>query len=296
MLLNMKKYFVVSDIHGFYQELIDALKSAQYDKNNNEHILIVLGDIFDRGDNPWEVYQFLKSIPEDKLILIRGNHEQLLLDLVKQRCPCQADFSNGTYKTLVMLSEDPSIAEYNWILQHKEEYKDFKELYKHAHKIYEKAKERLYNNKKLNEILDWIESDRWRYFYEIGKYIFVHSFIPLQIIDKAFGTVRYNPNWRTSSSEDDLKESTWGCPYKLFKAGLFDEEIKKGKILVCGHWHSSDFYNHLIYSNQREKWLDIRSSNPIFKSEQYPNLIGIDACTALTHQINVLIINENEME
>ena len=30
----MNKYFVVSDIHGFYDELIEALNTAGYDKNN----------------------------------------------------------------------------------------------------------------------------------------------------------------------------------------------------------------------------------------------------------------------
>ena len=45
----MKKYFVCSDIHGFYKEWMSSLDEVGFDINNNEHILIVLGDIFDRG-------------------------------------------------------------------------------------------------------------------------------------------------------------------------------------------------------------------------------------------------------
>ena len=45
----MKTYFVCSDIHGFYKEWVKSLKEAGFNKNNPEHILIVLGDIFDRG-------------------------------------------------------------------------------------------------------------------------------------------------------------------------------------------------------------------------------------------------------
>ena len=72
----------------------------------------------------------------------------------------------------------------------------------------------------------------------------------------------------------------------------FKEEEKKGKILVCGHWHTSDFYNKLLYPHEKEKWLDVRNDNPIFKSELFPGLIGIDACTALTKKVNILVISE----
>ena len=57
----MKTYFVCSDIHGFYKEWMKSLKEAGFNKNNPEHILIVLGDIFDRGNEPWKVYKFLTS-------------------------------------------------------------------------------------------------------------------------------------------------------------------------------------------------------------------------------------------
>ena len=47
---KMKTYFVCSDIHGFYKEWMKSLKEAGFNKNNPEHILIVLGDVFDRGN------------------------------------------------------------------------------------------------------------------------------------------------------------------------------------------------------------------------------------------------------
>ena len=33
----MKKYFIVADVHGFYDEMIDALNEAGFDKNNENH-------------------------------------------------------------------------------------------------------------------------------------------------------------------------------------------------------------------------------------------------------------------
>ena len=91
------------------------------------------------------------------------------------------------------------------------------------------------------------------------------------------------------------ENASWGCPYKIYQAGCFKEEEKNGKILVCGHWHTSDFYNKLLYKDETEKQLDIRTDNPIFISDQYPGLIAIDACTALTRVVNILKINEDEL-
>lgn len=48
----MKTYFVCSDIHGYFNEWMSSLKDAGFDISNNDHILIVLGDIFDRGGQP----------------------------------------------------------------------------------------------------------------------------------------------------------------------------------------------------------------------------------------------------
>ena len=50
------KCFVLSDIHSFYDEMISALNEAGYDKDNKDHTIIILGDIFDRGHQSLETY------------------------------------------------------------------------------------------------------------------------------------------------------------------------------------------------------------------------------------------------
>ena len=37
----MKKYYVASDIHGFFSEWMMALKDNGFDENNQEHIIIL---------------------------------------------------------------------------------------------------------------------------------------------------------------------------------------------------------------------------------------------------------------
>lgn len=94
------KYFVCSDIHSFYSPMIKALNEKGYDKKNPNHCLIVLGDLFDRGEETIELIDYIKSIPEDRIILIRGNHENSLLKLLKNKFASLSDKHNCTVKTL----------------------------------------------------------------------------------------------------------------------------------------------------------------------------------------------------
>ncbi len=50
------KYFVFADVHGYYSLLMEELKYKQFDFNNPEHMLISLGDNFDRGPVNFKMY------------------------------------------------------------------------------------------------------------------------------------------------------------------------------------------------------------------------------------------------
>ena len=49
----------VKRIHGYFDEWMTSLNESGFDFNNKDHILVVLGDIFDRGRQPKDVYKFL---------------------------------------------------------------------------------------------------------------------------------------------------------------------------------------------------------------------------------------------
>ena len=57
------RYYCISDIHGQYDKMIEALKNAGFNKRNKDHTLIVCGDIFDHVPDTRSVYKFLTSIP-----------------------------------------------------------------------------------------------------------------------------------------------------------------------------------------------------------------------------------------
>ena len=106
------KYFVSSDIHGFYDEWQNALKEKQFDINNPEHKIIVCGDLFDRGRQPCEIIDFILS-HKDKFILIRGNHEDLMQDMIDRNKNTYGDLRNGTAQTIVDLYPEWQISEFD---------------------------------------------------------------------------------------------------------------------------------------------------------------------------------------
>ena len=80
----MKKYFIFSDIHGRnLNSLLNELKLASFDINNNEHILISLGDLFDRGDDNLNLLFFVNEmIKKNRMMVLWGNHEVMLKEFI----------------------------------------------------------------------------------------------------------------------------------------------------------------------------------------------------------------------
>ena len=49
------KYYITADIHGFYTKFHKALDEAGYFTDPEPHKLIILGDLFDRGQEAVEM-------------------------------------------------------------------------------------------------------------------------------------------------------------------------------------------------------------------------------------------------
>lgn len=94
----MKKLFVVSDVHGFYSQLKEALDQAGFDKDNEDHLLVCCGDYFDRGNENMQVLQFFERLRHK--VLLRGNHEDMLLKLLQTGKLLPHHYINGTFATL----------------------------------------------------------------------------------------------------------------------------------------------------------------------------------------------------
>lgn len=67
----MKRSFVIGDIHGCYDELLQLLAQAGVVAADE---LISVGDLVDRGNKSKEVWQFFRDRPNS--IVLMGNHER----------------------------------------------------------------------------------------------------------------------------------------------------------------------------------------------------------------------------
>lgn len=112
-----KKYYVISDIHGHYDEMIRDLYSRGYDESDNEHHLIVLGDMFDRGTQSKEVLEYLFNLyKNNSASIILGNHDSFLIEFLNGLF-YKAEFNmrhNGTKKTLESLVGRSLTYDENW--------------------------------------------------------------------------------------------------------------------------------------------------------------------------------------
>jgi len=73
--------FIIGDIHGEITQLKELLNKINYDGSQN---LYFLGDYIDRGEDSFKTYMFIKKLKKENpnIVLIRGNHEQMLIDAV----------------------------------------------------------------------------------------------------------------------------------------------------------------------------------------------------------------------
>ena len=96
----------------YYSTLKTALQEKGFDINNPEHKVIVCGDLFDRGRQPKQIIDFILS-NKDKFILIRGNHEDLMEDMIERNSSTIADLSNGTAHTIIDLCPEWQISKFD---------------------------------------------------------------------------------------------------------------------------------------------------------------------------------------
>lgn len=268
----MKKLFCISDVHSFYDEMILALDEKGYDKDNSDHILVSCGDLLDRGSQANECLQFINNLPQDRKILIRGNHELLMDNILYKKGYFDSwDYSNGTVDTIEQLTKITESCDGD-------------------------------NNQYVRQVMidDMKHNKQWTKYYndtvmfaEIGKYIFVHGWIPIDYGDSDFYTFTpksiYNPNWRDSSYRD-WKDATWLNGMEQWSNGI----VEPNKTIVCGHWHTSWGHTHL--HGIGEEWgggIDFGNNEDYsahFEPFEDEGIIALDACTAYSGQVNCYII------
>lgn len=234
----MKKLFVVSDIHGHYTLLIDALNRAGFERKNPDHQLICCGDYFDRGKENVEVLRFFEGLNQP--VLLRGNHEDLLLKLLYTGKLLPHHYINGTLQTLE-----------NFFGKHFVDPAD--------DTIDFSGKTRT-----VDRICQFIQSTVD--YYETDHYVFVHGWLP-ENAD--------TPDARKNASPEDWAKARW----VKWSERYVGQPPLAGKTLICGHFPT--FYANAFDKNRKKSDASIFYGN---------GLIAIDAGTADSHSVNVLVL------
>jgi serine/threonine protein phosphatase 1 len=171
------KYYIISDIHSFYNEMIKSLQKSGFDSSNSNHHLLVLGDLFDRGPGTIEVLEYLFELHEKGICtIIVGNHDVFLLELIEEKYNSTL-FNirhNGHGHTLYQLTGIEPIKDNLQDIRSKI-LVDFPYLY------------------------DWISS--FPLYLEIEDYVFVHG-----------GIDGSNKEWKKNKCRRDF---VWGKEYEL---------------------------------------------------------------------------------
>lgn len=253
------KFFVCSDIHSAYTPWMDALNEAGFDEDNEEHKIVLCGDAFDRMDESKEVLRFIMDmVNKDKIVLIRGNHDLLLDECCMREYFQWHDVSNGTKRTI----DDIGGAAHG---------RSFDECCQVTW------------NKMAGyrvQLVNYLETER---------YIFVHSWVPTNVSyderaskpwHKVGKTYTYKPDWR-EATEEEWCEAMWGNPFEMAAQGL----NQTGKILVMGHWHAS------------AGWAEAEGRSEFGEDAKFDpycgdGFIAIDACTAHTGKVNVIVLED----
>lgn len=251
------RYYVAADIHGFYSLLRSELEQKGFFSDPEPHKLLVLGDILDRGREPREMQDFmLRLLAEDRVILVRGNHEDLFADLVTVDggLPVRHHVSNGTYGSLLSLTG----------------FEETGALERHA-ELAAAGRETPFYRTVIPATVDW---------YETERYLFVHGWVPCLKTEAGFTPLE---NWRAAGKEA-WRKARWYNGMDAVRSCRTD------KTVLCGHWNCS--YGHARYEMRGSEFGPDADYSPYFA----PGIIAMDACTAHSGQLNVLVLEDGEGE
>ena len=264
------KYYVIADPHGFYDEMIKALRESGYFDDQGEHRLVVLGDILDRGSQANEMVEFMMEQDRlGKLIYVLGNHEDLLVDALQHIAkvkeiamwsnPMFTHYCNGTWDTLLQLSG-----------------MDGDYAIEHPLELVRKVLDHDFYRHLLYRAVDY---------FETPNYVFVHGYIPCDaecLSPSAVISAEYNPNWRDAEPWE-WRRARW---FNGMEMNHFHKVRIPDKTVLCGHWHTS--YGHSVIEGKGEEFGDNADFTPFYGD----GIIALDARTKASGIVNCIILED----
>lgn len=271
------KVFCVSDIHGHYTELINCLNKAGYDENNENHLLVVLGDLFDRGTESKKVFNYLYRLSfNNKAVICRGNHDMMFQEFLDGRDSWFNFIHNGMNKTFDdFLDDTASFETYVMYEQHKKGLDfDIRKVSEDEFNTYWNEYQKNTRDKIMNDfpyIVDWFKS--LPNYYETKNYIMTHGSIDTNVED-----------WRKPQKQRYRYVGWDACHWD--DGSFFDEDVHNtDKKIIVGHYNTDSIREMYMYD------LKNKGDNDILISED-SRKIYIDACTIVSKRVNVYVFED----
>lgn len=217
------KLFAVSDIHGNGTLFEKALQDSHFEPNNPTHLLVVCGDLFDRGRENRKVYDILMRIPNKVLIL--GNHDIALKRILENKRFDKYDIYNGADITIKEFFGNDSVDSNGRITLDQRVADELKSL--------------------VDSSVDY---------FETYKYVFVHGWIPASAdADPEF----WQREWRSAPLFvwNEFRFAEW---YTMYRHRL----TLPNKTIVCGH-RSAAFGSYFSRKRSKEDTTPFYAKNMI---------------------------------
>lgn len=261
------RYYVLSDPHGFYTEMVEALYNKGFFTDKSPRKLIICGDILDRGREALKVQTLIMQMMESQeIILIRGNHEDLALEFLdhvqiylgeKKYLPYVHHYTNGTVDTFMQLTGMNLSTAVSDIAGFEK-----------------KARLTPYVRKIIPAMKDYFETE---------QYIFVHGWISCFTDNLSRPReFHYNPKWR-EASRIEWENARW---YNGIACACSWNVKEPSKTIVCGHYHSS--YGHHRYGESKSEF----GAGAVFSPFYADGIIALDGCTAYSGKVNCIVIED----
>lgn len=263
-----KKIFAVSDIHNEYDALIQSLNEAGFDENNPEHLLVSIGDAFDRGADALATYEYLKRLSDaGKAIVLKGNHTGFFTGYLDGSIISPFNYiNNGTDETLADFLHQTKPFE-SWCLLNNIDNPTFGSFASWV------AEARQEINEEYPELLQWLNERP--YYLETTNYIFTHGSIDTRADDwHKPHCFRYNfVDWEALMWDDGT---------------FFGREINNtNKTVVIGHFGTHRLRQMYDINDDKDGY-DI-----LYRKDN--KVIAIDATTNYSKKVNVLVLENEEI-
>lgn len=269
------KYFVISDTHAHHTEAINALVKAGWDVENPNHMLIVVGDITDRGSEALAHILWLKDLTDKKrAIVLKGNHDQFILGFLKNMDQSFNWMHNGLNTTIDDLDHRTDSFQMYCVSTGKEmNVETFGEWQRitanHIKKEYPWLKE-------------WFEN--LPDYYETKNYIFTHGIIDWRVDDW------HKSQMQKYNCKQGWMSNHWASPEDYLKFTNYT-----GKTIVVGHLNASLMRYTLEFRGRGDYNYDtFYPENEIYYNEDL-KVYFIDTMTVVTKRVNVLVIDDEEI-